>query len=426
MMDESFDVLVIGAGMAGLTAARKLVEMGRRVAVLEARDRVGGRILTVRVGDEVVELGAEFVHGRPPELIGLIEEARLELYERDGARVCWEDGSLKDCSGEQDEMVGPVEKLENFSGPDMSFSEYLDREGVEGEERWPAVGYVEGFNAADSRVISAASLGVQQKAEDEIGGDRVFRLRGGYDQLPKYLAERIVEGGGKIYFEAAVKEVRWSAGKVEAIADGRRFFARQAVVALPLGVLQGDAVSFVPRPQGVFDAADGLRMGQARRVTLVFRERFWAGLEPQPAMGELSFLLAFGAMPPVWWTPHPEATNSITGWVGGPRSGVLAGLDAEEIGRLGCETLATIFGVDGALVRGLLVGCSTHDWQGDPFAMGSYSYVAAGGLGASQRMGEPVEGTLFFAGEHTDVTGHWGTVHAAVRSGLRVAAQVCS
>ncbi len=141
-------------------------------------------------------------------------------------------------------------------------------------------------------------------------------------------------------------------------------------------------------------------------------------------MRELSFLFAFEEMPPVWWTPRPEATNSITGWVGGPRCAGFAGMDAEEIGRRGCETMATIFGVEVARVRELLVGCYTHDWQGDPFAMGSYSYVAAGGIEASRRMAEPVEGTLFFAGEHTDVTGHWGTVHAAMRSGLRAATQI--
>jgi monoamine oxidase len=295
----------------------------------------------------------------------------LELYERGGARVCWEGGALKDCSGEQEELAGPMEKLEDFSGPDMSFAEYLDREGIEGEERWSAAGHVEGFNAADHRVISVASLGVQQKAEDSIEGDRVFRLRGGYDLLPKFLAERIVAGGGKICLKTAVREIRWSAGRVEVVTEGRSFVGRQVVIALPLGVLQGGVVSIVPRPEGVFEAAEGLRMGQARRFTLCFRERFWEGLEPQPAMGELSFLFAFEAMPP-------------------------------------------------------LTGCYTHDWQGDLFALGSYSYVAAGGIEASRRVAEPVEGTLFFAGEHTDVTGHWGTVHAAMRSGLRAAAQICS
>jgi monoamine oxidase len=77
-----------------------------------------------------------------------------------------------------------------------------------------------------------------------------------------------------------------------------------------------------------------------------------------------------------------------------------------------------------AQVRELLIDCYTHDWRNDPFSLGAYSYVAAGGLDAPSQLTEPVENTLFFAGEHTDTTGHWGTVHAAMRSGLRAAQQI--
>jgi monoamine oxidase len=126
----------------------------------------------------------------------------------------------------------------------------------------------------------------------------------------------------------------------------------------------------------------------------------------------------------VWWTPHPEKSCTITGWVGGPRSAELAGMDAEELGGRACSTLAWVFGLEEQQVRGGLLGCYTHDWQDDRFTGGAYSYVAKGGTDASRRMSEPVAGTLFFAGEHTDVTGHWGTVHAATRSGLRAAAQI--
>jgi len=167
-------------------------------------------------------------------------------------------------------------------------------------------------------------------------------------------------------------------------------------------------------------------MGQTRRFTLLFTERFWDRLEPQPALSELSFLFAFSEMPPVWWTPHPEVSCSLTGWVGGPRSATLAGLNEEELGRRACVSLARIFSVDEGKIRAWLRGCYSHDWQEDRFTLGSYSYVATGGLDASSRMAAPVEDTLFFAGEHTDVTGHWGTVHAAMRSGLRAAEQILS
>ncbi len=89
-----------------------------------------------------------------------------------------------------------------------------------------------------------------------------------------------------------------------------------------------------------------------------------------------------------------------------------------------CVVLARVFGVAEELVQQEILGCYAHDWSGDEFALGSYSYVGVGGVNASRVMTEPVEDTLFFAGEHTDLTGHWGTVHGAMRSGLRAAEQV--
>src|SRR5271163_1060821 len=117
---SSADVLVIGAGIAGLTAARALAQAGVRVLVLEAQNRIGGRILTERIGEQVIELGAEFVHGRPPELLALIVEAGLTLTERDGAMVSFEHGELTG-SGEEEreDLFAPLERLENLSGPDL-------------------------------------------------------------------------------------------------------------------------------------------------------------------------------------------------------------------------------------------------------------------------------------------------------------------
>src|SRR5271155_3014401 len=153
MTSETNDVVIVGAGMAGLTAARALAKAGVRVLVLEAQERIGGRILTQHVGGEAIELGAEFIHGRPPELWALIDEAGLETYERGGAQVCFEDGALRDCGGEMDEVFEPLEKLKKFKGPDISFAAYLDREKTPAKERGPMIGYVEGFNAADHRQV---------------------------------------------------------------------------------------------------------------------------------------------------------------------------------------------------------------------------------------------------------------------------------
>ncbi len=149
--------------MAGLTAARALAEAGRSVTLLEASPRIGGRIRTARDGNEIVELGAEFVHGKPPELWSLIEESGLETYELDGSMLSFEDGKLA-TRDQQEESTGILDKLESYLGPDISFAGYLAQHSLPEEERQSAIGYVEGFNAADHRVIGVASLGLQQAA----------------------------------------------------------------------------------------------------------------------------------------------------------------------------------------------------------------------------------------------------------------------
>jgi monoamine oxidase len=426
MREVTYDVVVIGAGMAGLTSARALAQAGLKVLVVEAQDRIGGRIWTRHIGDEAIELGAEFIHGRPPELWALIDEAGLETYERGGTRLCFEEGALSDCGSEMDAMFEPLERLKDFSGPDMSFAEYLDREKIPVEERGPAIGFVEGFNAADHREVSAAALGAQQKAEDANGSDHNYRLRGGYDQLPRYLSEQIAELRGKVLTGTPIKEINWDEGQVEVVSDLWNFIAPQVVITLPLAVLRNGSVKISPKPHHVLEAAGRLRTGQARRFTLLFNEEFWKQVAPQPALCEMGFLFAFSEMPPVWWTPHPEPSHTITGWVGGPRSAALTGLDAKTLASKACTTLGRIFGLPKKQIQGMLKGCYTHDWQHDRFTLGAYSYVATGGLDASKQMAKPVADTLFFAGEHTDVTGHWGTVHAAMRSGLRAAEQVIS
>src|SRR3984957_8519414 len=351
------DVLVIGAGMAGLTSARALADAGLRVLVLEARNRVGGRILTERVGDQVIELGAEFVHGRPPELLALIEEAGLTLTERDGAMVSFEDGRLTGSDeGEKeegDDLFSPLEALENLTGPDLSFAEFLEREEVahlSAEDRFALIGYVEGYNAADHHKISALSLGAQQQAEEAIEGDRAFHVVGGYDQLPEYLARCVEQHGGALRADTRVQRVEWRSGRVEVTTNQGSFTARQAVVTLPLSVLQSGRVVFDPAPGEILEQARRLHMGQVSRITLHLRERFWETLPPQPELSQLSFLFTRGGVPSVWWTTHPAPSRTLTGWTGGPRSAKLLGLSAEALGQLACDQLAEVFRLDATYV----------------------------------------------------------------------------
>ncbi|MGC1784359.1 MAG: NAD(P)/FAD-dependent oxidoreductase [Acidobacteriaceae bacterium] len=423
---REFDVIVAGAGVAGLSAARKIAESGLSTLVLEARNRVGGRIFTAHRSGEVVELGAEFVHGKPPELWKVLKEAKLDTYELEGTDACVEGGKLRRCGDLGRDGASILDKLENWKGEDISFAEFLARHPMPDAARQRIIGYVEGFNAADHTVIGVASLGRQQAAEESIEGDRAFRIRGGYSLLPQFLAQKVRDAGGEIILGATVRHIEWQHRRITmectSAESSSTYVARQAVIALPLGVLQSGAVHFTPVPQAVHEAAR-LRMGNARRLTLIFHEKFWADL-PQHPFADLSFLFSPASMPPVWWTAHPAQSCTLTGWVGGPRSQALAKLTEAELEEKACEELAAIFSLKSASIRSLLIRCSTHSWQDDPFSLGAYSYVPAGAIDASSKMTIPAEDTLFFAGEHTDTTGHWGTVHAALRSGDRAASQV--
>ena len=407
--------------MAGLSAARALAAAGQDVLILEAQKRIGGRILTKRLHGEVIELGAEFIHGRPPELWDLIEEAGLETYERNGARLCFQNNTLSVCSDSHDKAFEILEGLKDFAGPDPSFADYLNRQQLSVEERLPVINFIEGFNAADHLLISTLALGRQQQAEDVIEGDRAFAIHGGYSQLVDFLAAKIIDANGKIRLDTPVRAIRWHPDQIEAVTDIGVFTAHRAVITLPLGVLQANTVPITPSPNDILFQASKLRMGQAQRLTLLFREPFW---HTYPTTNDLSFLFASNITPPVWWTQHPYTSNVLTGWIGGPRSAALSGLSSEDLTDYALGALSQIFSLSTDHLRTLLLSCESKDWQRDTAAMGAYSYIATGGLDASAQMAKPIADTLYFAGEHTDTTGHWGTVHAAMRSGLRAAAQI--
>ena len=437
-----YDVVVVGAGIAGLTAARSLAEEGLHVRILEAQARVGGRIHTVDENGVAIELGAEFVHGRPPELLALIAQAGLHLAERDVEMVSAEHGTLRpvedndssaqggptDSEGERTPLLERLRALTEAGLPDLhdqSFAAWLDAQrNLDAEARRSATGYVEGFNAADANQISIRALGLQQTAEDAIEGDRLFHIVGGYGQLAQYQSSRAQRAGAEISLRSPVTRIEWRPGAVTLHLTDERVTARQAVITSPLSLLQREQPPIRPAPEAILSAAAQMRMGPVLRFTLLFRERFWRNLPNTPELRNLSFLLTPDAVPPVWWTAAPELDATLTGWIGGPRVESLPFRMDEELGDHACRTLANLMHLSSDFVRGQLVSVRTVDWRTDPFAQGAYSYVAAGGVDASRRLAEPVADTLFFAGEHTDVTGHWGTVHGALRSGLRAAAQV--
>jgi monoamine oxidase len=267
----------------------------------------------------------------------------------------------------------------------------------------------------------------------------LFRFERGYEVLPNFVAEEFARAGGTLILGKPVQRVAWRRGAVDVTvrdAAGRSFqlHADRAVISVPLGVLQAQSIEFDPLPAEILAQARRLVMGAVVHATLIFRDRFWPKLgSTRPGIArefeQLSFLFSPSEQPATWWTAMPRHIPVLTAWAAGPKAEALQRLTAASGGRHALldqilMTLAKIFDFPRSDLEKLLLSWHSHDWQADPYARGAYSYVPAGALDAPERMTRPVENTLFFAGEHTDTSGHWGTVHAALETGAVAARQV--
>ncbi len=434
---DIWDVIVIGAGAAGLAAYRDLSRAGSRVLCLEARDRVGGRVLTVRdpLAPIPVELGAEFIHGQPPETWDVVRSGALAVYDCAENAVRIKRGEPQ---GDVDswELVGDVlQGMQSVAEQeeDQTFQHFIANSSHSEDAKQWAASYVEGFNAARKEVIGIHSLAQDAKAADDIGGEQSYRILSGYDALVLNLMRGAETANAQLNLGCIVERVEWQKGAItvhfrrglkEVASESAK--ARRLVVTVPLGVLQTDngalgAIRFDPPLTETMDAARQLAFGQVIRVVFRFREAFW---ESKPHLHDAGFFLSNEEFFPTWWTPLPVRAPLITGWSAGPRADRLAAQSREEIGRRALADLARVTATESHLIDSLFGGMYFHDWHHDPFARGAYSYVPAGKLAARSLLAKPVADTIYFAGEATELNGHSATVHGAIATGRRAAREV--
>jgi monoamine oxidase len=426
------DTIIIGGGVAGLAVAGELTRAGRNVLLLEARERLGGRILTHHepsLGGPV-ELGAEFVHGKPPQLFDLIHAAGLDVVEGADRRLISEDGALRPLDNFWDIIEAVDSQIP--AGFDSSYQEFLQTANASAFQKQIAKSYVEGFNAARADLISTAALKFEEDAAEKIEATKQFRITRGYASIVEHLARRLPPES--IRTGCVVRAVRWRKGHVEidATAGGEslHFSGRRAVVTLPLGVLRAalegepDAIAFDPPLSSKREATAHLEVGHVVKIVMQFRQKFWDDPDVVGQCASFGFALCLEAEFPTWWTQDPTPSNLLTGWAGGPAADKLIGRDREQLRAAAFASLSATFHVNVDRLRSLFVRDHFHDWARDPFALGAYTYPKIGGLRAAKILAEPIHDTLFFAGEATDITGFNGTVHGALASAVRVSQQL--
>jgi monoamine oxidase len=420
------DVLVLGAGVSGLAAAARLTRAGCRVRVLEARDRVGGRVHTVRNGGVwpvPIDLGAEFIQGRVDVLLALAGEAGEPVVELGGARWQFADDRLT----RRNELAPPMEAafayLDDSVSGDQSFDTLIQT--LRRDDAQLARAWIEAYDAADPALISVRSLVREHAAEARLEGERAFRLVSGYDAIPRTLLARLPPEHGRVELETVVTAVEWRPQFVSLTCDGdgaASYTARRLVVALPLGVLQSGSVRFTPSLPDKERALDGLIMGHVVKIAFAFKERFW--LEHVPEGEEVGFLMASGEPVRAWWSGYPLVAPILIAWSGGPSADAFTTLNLDQRADRALESLAVVLGVKRSVVDEQVRAWTSHDWAADPFARGAYSYVRVNGMDAQTALARPVDRTLFFAGEATELGGHQATVHGALFAGERAADEV--
>lgn len=419
-------VLIIGAGLAGLAAGRYLKAQGAKAILLEARERIGGRVWTDRCLDGVaLESGASWIHGvRGNQLALIARDFEVEIvptnyystpltYRADGLYVAAAEREADHLRLKR--LLYKLDKWREKLDRDMPLGVALKRAVAQmrlspQQQRgfWHAVHIeIEQDYATEVRNLS---LWHWDEVE-EYGGAHLL-VPGGYDRLIQRLT-----GNLEIRLSHVVRGIQYGPREVRVTTNRGTFSADRAIITLPLGVLQAGAVTFSPPlPARKISAIHNLRVGVLNKLHLLFPKQFWP---PKP-----DWIEYIGPRPGVWaeFFNHARYADApvLTAFNVGSRGKAFERLRDEAIVADCMKVLRTMFGSSVPDPVSFLV----TRWASDPFAMGAYCHIPPGRSGEDlDALAKPVGDRLFFAGEATLRT-HYGTSHGALQSGVQAAHSV--
>lgn len=412
---DTRSVLVIGAGMAGLSAARSLAGAGWPVRVIEARDRIGGRVHTDRAWGTPLEMGASWIHGTADNpLTELARRARAQLVTTDyyGWARLVTDPRLPRLDYDPTLWRAFVERARyRVDGGSLAAAVNAAAGGdaLSPSDRAELAFYltteIEDEFAADADQLSAITF----DEGDYTGGDQVV-VTNGYDALPKLLAD-----GLRIELSAPVTAIAQRGDSVVVRAGDRSFSGPAAIVTVPLGVLKAGAITFdPPLPERHHRAIDALGFGVLSKSFFRFDRRGWT-----VANAFYQYLSADNGWWAQWFTLPVDAGPIVLAFNPGDRGRVVESAASDQLIATAQPIAHRLFGDDVSPVD-----VKTSNWSTDPYARGAYSFHAPGSsLDDRRRLQEPVSDRLYLAGEAVGVDNP-ATVHGAMASGRRAAEEL--
>ena len=423
------EVIILGAGAAGLMTARELAIAGKEVLILEARERIGGRIwpLPSDTFGYNAEGGAEFVHGEACVTKSLIRQAGLTFLPLDGEVWHLRDSQLsKRVGGPSNDPVflthkDALHKQLRTLTDDISIAQFLER--YFHEDKYIALRdwirkMVEGYEAADLRRMSTFAL-----REGWLNGEAwlLGRIKEGYGALLQFFESECRTHGVEIRLNQEAKTIHADLGGIHvSCRSGYMCRAKQVVVTLPLPV-QYNSLRFIPTfPK--LTAASQIGFGQAIKFLLQFKTDWWKYTLGQD-LTNMMFVHCDETIP-TWWTQYPESYPVLTGWLAGTQTENLKNSSIKRLLEIAITSLAKTFKVREDFLHTQLLASKIINWSADPLTQGAYSYVTPETKRAREALVEPVNNQIFFAGEALCSGNNTATVEGALASGKETAEQI--